>query len=225
MIDLSRDGDIHVITMNHQQNQVGPDFLRAIHAALDEVETEADGPGAIVLTGSGKFFNNGLDISVVMGLEGEDARGFGTELFRLLNRLLSNRLPIVAALNGHAFAAGAMIAMACDYRVMREDRGWICISEVDVGVPIAPPMMALLRAKLPAKTLRDAVLTGKRYDAHEAIASGFVDASAPEAELLSDAKKLAAELATKERGIFGELKKTLWFDLARGFAPSEVEGS
>ena len=157
--------------------------------------------------------------------DGADVVAYVDSCFRLVHRLMLLGVPTAAAVTGHAFGLGAFVVLAHDQAVMREDRGWICISEVDVGVPIAPPMMALLRAKLPAKTLRAAVLTGKRYDAHEAIASGFVDASAPEAELLSDAKKLAAELATKERGIFGELKKTLWFDLARGFAPSEVEGS
>ena len=63
---------------------------------------------------------------------------------------------VVAAVNGHAFAAGAFLAMACDFRLMRADRGWICISEIDVGVPIGAPMMGILRAKLPATSAAEA---------------------------------------------------------------------
>jgi enoyl-CoA hydratase/carnithine racemase len=81
---------------------------------------------------------------------------------------------------------------------------------VDVGVPIPPPRMGILQGKLPANTARDALLTGKRYTAGEAIAAGIADGKAPEDKLLEEAKGLALLLATKEPGIFKTLKQT-WF--------------
>jgi enoyl-CoA hydratase/carnithine racemase len=93
---------------------------------------------------------------------------------------------------------------------MREDRGWFSVSEVDVGVPIPPAMMGILQGKLPANTARDALLTGKRYTADEAIAAGIADGKAPMDELMEQAKALASQLATKEPGIFKTLKQT-WF--------------
>ena len=93
---------------------------------------------------------------------------------------------------------------------MREDRGWFCISEVDVGVPIPAAMMEITRGKLSANTARDAMLTGKRYTADEAIAAGIADGKATADELLASAKALAGQLATKEPGIFKTLKQT-WF--------------
>jgi enoyl-CoA hydratase/carnithine racemase len=113
-------------------------------------------------------------------------------------------------MNGHAFAGGAFMALSCDYRIMREDRGWFSVSEVDVGVPIPPAMMGILQGKLPANTARDALLTGKRYTADEAIAAGIADGKAPMDELMEQAKALASQLATKEPGIFKTLKQT-WF--------------
>ena len=96
---------------------------------------------------------------------------------------------------------------------MREDRGWFCISEVDVGVPVDTATMQLLRAELPPSTARDALLTGKRYTAAEAIAAGIADGEAPEGDLLTRAIALAARLAAKERSIFTTLKRNLYGDV------------
>ena len=96
------------------------------------------------------------------------------------------------------------------YRLMREDRGWFSVSEVDVGVPVPPAMMGILSGKLRADTARDALLTGKRYTADEALAAGIVDGKASIDNLLEQSKALAAQLATKEPGIFKTLKQT-WF--------------
>ena len=223
---MTRDGDVHILTLSDGPNLLDQVSADALHARLDEVQAACQGPGALVLTGRGKFFSNGLDLPVVMGYQGEDQKRFGRTMGRLFGRLITFPTPTVAALNGHAFAGGALLAIACDYRIMREDRGWLCMSEVDAGVPIAPPLMGLLRAKLPATTLRDAVLAGKRFSAAEAVAAGYADGHAPEADLLAHAVKHAAELATKERGIFATLKKTLWGDVARGlgYDPDETAG-
>ncbi len=219
MIELSREGDVHIITMTAEPNSVQPRFVAAMHDALDQVEAECQGPGALVLTGAGKTFNTGLEVETVMSLQGEDATRFFGGLLRMTHRLIAGPIPVVAAINGHAFAAGAFLALSCDFRIMREDRGWICISEVDVGVPIGPAMMNIVRAKLSPQVAGEAVLTGRRYAGPEAVAAGFADATASEGELLGAAVERAAALAQKERGIFGKLKKTLWFDVGKGLEP------
>ena len=86
MIEVSRDGDVQIVTMTAEPNTVQPAFVSAMHEALDEIETA--GAGAIVLTGTGKTFNAGLDLSVVKSLKGDDARGFGKTWMRALERLL-----------------------------------------------------------------------------------------------------------------------------------------
>jgi enoyl-CoA hydratase/carnithine racemase len=108
------------------------------------------------------------------------------------------------------------MALSCDYRIMREDRGWICISEVDAGVPLPQGMMEFLRLRLPAATVRDAVLTGKRYDADQAIAAGFADGKAPAEHLLRVAMELATELAGKEPSIFKAIKQAYYAPIAEG---------
>ena len=203
--------------MNNGPNMVDPDWQARMLEMLDTVEGDCDGAAGLVLTGEGKFFCNGLNVEVVMGLQGEDRERFGASMLTIMGRLLTLPVPTVAAINGHAFAAGAFLALACDYRLMREDRGWLSVSEVDVGVPIGAPMMSLLKSKVSPQTAREAVLSGKRYTADDAIAAGFADGKATEAELLTKAMELATALATKERRIFKTLKRQLYADAAAGF--------
>jgi enoyl-CoA hydratase/carnithine racemase len=217
VIELGRDGEIHVVTMNDGPNMIDPAWQARMLEVLDAVEADCEGDAGLVLTGEGKFFSNGLNVEVVMGLGGDASALFGASMMKIMGRLLLLPVPTVAAVNGHAFAAGAFLALACDYRIMRADRGWICISEVDAGVPIGTPMMTLLKAKVSPQTARDAVLSGKRYAADEAIAAGFADGKASESDLLAEAKQLAGSMASKQRRIFTTLKRQLHADVAAGF--------
>lgn len=217
MIELRRDGEVHIVTLDNGPNMIDPAWQARMLEVLDAVEADCDGDAGLVATGAGKFFSNGLNVEVVMGLQGEDMARFGAAMGQIMGRLLLLPIPTVAAVNGHAFAAGAFLALACDYRLMREDRGWICISEVDAGVPIGAPMMTLLKGKVSARIARDAVLTGKRYAADDAIEAGFADGKAAEADLLADAKKLASSMASKQRRIFKTLKRQLYADIGAGF--------
>jgi enoyl-CoA hydratase/carnithine racemase len=217
MIDLDRDGAIWVVTLNDGPNTIDPAWQKRMLEVLGAVEADCAGDAGLVLTGAGKFFSNGLDVEAVMALQGEEMARFGTSMLQIVGRLLLLPIPTVAAVGGHAFAAGAFLALACDYRLMREDRGWFCISEVDAGVPIGAPMMQLLQAKVPPQTARDAVLSGRRYTADDAIAAGLADGKAAEADLLAEAKTLAGTLAGKQRRIFATLKRTLWADVGASF--------
>ena len=210
MIDHTKDGAIHVVTMNAGPNLICPDWQAKMLEILDAVESDCGQGAALVLTGVEKFFCNGLNLEVVSQLDQQEMASFGTRMAEIHQRYLVLPCPTVAAVNGHAFAGGAFLALSCDYRLMREDRGWFCVSEVDVGVPVPAPMMGILQGKLPANTARDALLTGRRYTADEAIAAGIADGKAAEDRLLEEAKGLALLLATKEPGIFRTLKQT-WF--------------
>lgn len=94
---------------------------------------------------------------------------------KVLARVLTLSLPTVAAVNGHAFGAGAMLAMAHDYRVMRSDRGYLCFPEVDIRLPFTPGMAALIQAKLSAQAAVTAMTTAHRYGGEEARDHGLVE--------------------------------------------------
>jgi len=77
--------------------------------------------------------------------------------------LLTYPMPTIALLNGHAFAGALMLAMMHDYRMMNPHKGYICLNEVELGVPLRPPMTSVFRQKVGAQTYRKLVLEAARF--------------------------------------------------------------
>ncbi|MFD0905661.1 enoyl-CoA hydratase-related protein [Actinomadura sediminis] len=208
MIDLQRDGDVFVLRMDAGENRFGPEFLEAVDGALDTV-AEADGPRALVTVGTGKFFSNGLDLEWLDAHRDRFEEYLG-RVHALYARLLELPAPTVAAVNGHAFAGGGMLALAHDFAVMRADRGYFCLPEVDLGMSFTPGMNALITARLSAAVAHEAMITGRRYTAEEAVAAGIVRRAAAEDEVLPAAVELAASLAGKDGKVVGKIRRDMY---------------
>ncbi len=209
MIERSREGDVTVLRMDAGENRFHPDNLDSLEGALDEVDG-ADGPAAIVLTGSGKFFSNGLDLEWMGTAPAGEPQRNVARVQELLARVMESPVAVIAAINGHAFAAGAMLALACDERVMRSDRGFFCLPEVDINIPFTPGMAALIRAKLPTRAAREAMLTGRRYGGVDALEAGIVDEAVAEDEVVARAVERAATLAAKNRDVVAAIKAEMY---------------
>jgi enoyl-CoA hydratase/carnithine racemase len=216
MATLNREGSTYFLTVSEV---LDPETVPMMNALLDQVESCSDAR-SLVLTGSGKFFCNGLNLPVLLELSDEGKKEFDKQVHHFFGRLLGFPLPTVAAINGHAFAGGAILALVCDYRVMREDRGWWCLNEVNVGVPIPASTMAMLVAKLPHKTLREGILCGHRYTGKEALVADIVDAVSSDDELLGQSLELVADMADKDRSIFSTLKRNLYAREMKAFGLS-----
>ena len=209
MIDLQRDGDVVVLHMRAGENRFNRDNIDAINAALDEVEG-MDGSPALVTTGEGKFYSNGLDLAWMTSEEGQAEPGFIGSVLRLFARYLAFPLPTAAAINGHAFAGGLMMALAHDHRVMRTDRGFLCLPEIDLGLPLHPGMTALIQSRLSKQTAHEAIVSGRRWNAPDALAAGIVQATGAEDEVIEKAIALVAPYAGKSRETMTALKAGLY---------------
>jgi Delta3-Delta2-enoyl-CoA isomerase len=132
---LQRDGDVFVLDLGDGENRFNADSLAALEAHLDEVQA-APAPRALVTTATGKFWSNGLDLEW-MAANQQLLDDFVPRLHELLARVLELDVPAVAALQGHTFAAGAMLAVAHDQRVMRADRGFFCLPR-SISAPSRP---------------------------------------------------------------------------------------
>lgn len=215
MIELQREGDVFVITMNDGENRWNTTFVRAFSAALDEVEAST-GPAALVTTSSSeKFFSNGLDLDWVSSSgehPGGDRSVFGDEFMALMGRIITLPMPTVAAVNGHAFGAGFMTALCHDVRMMRADRGFLCANEMQLGMVIPRPELALFRHKLPAHVFFETVQLARRWSGPDALAAGVVSQIATAEDLLAAARKRATELAplAANRRAFGAQKESIF---------------
>jgi enoyl-CoA hydratase/carnithine racemase len=212
-VNLERDGDVFVLDIGSDENRFHPDWVAAFNDALDTLEG-TEGPRALVTSASGKFWSNGLDLDWVQANPEQGGSYLGS-VHQLFARVLGFAAPTVASIQGHCFAAGAMISLAHDFRVMREDRGFWCLPEVDIGLPFSPGMSALVQARLSKKTAHEAMTTGRRYGGTDALAAGIVDAVATENEVLSSAVERAAALATKAGPALGAIKARMYDDTLR----------
>ena len=209
VIEIERRDDVCILRMSDGENRFNPKSIAAWNAALDEVEN-APGPRALVTTGTGKFYSNGLDLDWLMGDGKDEAVGFIASVHALFARMLCFPAITVAAMNGHAFAGGGMLALAHDFRVMREDRGYFCLPEIDLGMPLTEGMTALIQSKLPTPTCHEAIVTGRRYGGVEAEAAQIVHHSVAEDGVLSRAIEIANPLARKDPATLNALKKGLY---------------
>lgn len=212
MPKLERDGDVYVLHLTpDDENRFHPDWLAEAGAALDEVEA-AQGPRALVTAGSGKFWSTGLDMDWLGG-HLEQAGWYLDQVGSLFARTLSASTVTVAAVNGHAFGLGAMWSLAHDLRVMRADRGYFCLPEVDLGLEFEPRLAALVRARLTPAAAHEAMTTGRRYGGADALAAGIVEQTASADELLAVAVAKAGELAGKSVPVRAKIKETLYADV------------
>jgi enoyl-CoA hydratase/carnithine racemase len=210
---LERHGAVFLLDLGDGENRLDAEFVAGFDAALDEVE-RTDGDCALVTTGRGAHYSTGYDLVRMRSLSHEAQRDFVAQHQRLLARLVLLPVPTLAALQGHAIGGGALIALAHDWRFMREDRGYFCLPEIDARIPFRPGMVALLAARLAPTVLRDLALSGERLGGRDASARGVVDLALPETELLPRALERADELARKDRRTVAKMKERLYGEVA-----------
>jgi enoyl-CoA hydratase/carnithine racemase len=208
MLELKREGPVFVLRLDAGENRFEPRLLEPLSAALDEV-ARAGKPCALVTTGTGKFYSNGLD-QAWMGAHPGEVSAYLQRVLALLARVLAFPAFTVAAVNGHAFGAGGQLVVAHDFAVMRRDRGWWCMPEIDMPAPLHAGMTALLQSRLGPRAVHEALVTGKRYTGVEALERGIVDAVADEADVLPRALEVAARFAEKADPVMAELKRGMY---------------
>jgi enoyl-CoA hydratase/carnithine racemase len=203
-ISMTREGPVAVLTWDAGENRINLDSLAGLNSILDELEA-MNGPLSIVLTGKGKFFCNGLDLER-FGSKPDEFAATLLELERTIGRLLVFPAYTVAALNGHTFAGGALISCAFDYRVMREDRGFWCMNEAEIGLALDQRLWSILTNRLPRATAIVAATTARRFAAPDALRFGIIEAMTSEHDVLGHALVVAQAMSSLDRATLGQHK-------------------
>ena len=166
-----------------------------------------DAVRAVVLTGTGSAFSAGVELFRVV----DEGPGYVEALLDSLGALFSMLRafpkPLVAAVNGHAVAGGAVIACACDYRVMAAGGGRIGLPELKVGVPFPAVASGIVRSVIPQRYQREVMLLGRLYDPESAAERGFVDEIVPAEGLLARAREIALDLALIPAATYSLMKR------------------
>lgn len=217
---LEKSADVHVLTLDDDENRFNPEWVSSINAALDKVESEPT-PKALVIAGQGKIWSNGLDLEW-FAANVEDVNDFLADVHGLFARTLALGVPTIAAIQGHAFAAGAMLALAADERIMREDRGFFCLPEVDIRIPFTAGMDALIKSRLAPQVAHEAMTTGRRYGGIDAVEAGIAQRAVPEDAVASTAVERAAELTEKDPATLAAIKRRLYEPALRALNDSDA---
>ncbi len=212
MPSLRLEATTAILDLGGDENRQSLAWLQEVNDLLDQVL--AGEATALVTTGSGKFYSNGLDVAEADGPVELDP-DYVRELQAVYARFLTLPMPTAAAVNGHAFGGGALLAMAHDYRLMRTERGFFCFPEVNIGVAFTEGMAALVQSKLSAVQARDAMLTGRRFGGDQAAAAGLVDEAVPVEQLVERAVQLVSENTPQHPGTLGAVKEIMYADAVK----------
>lgn len=203
----SRDGIATVRIDRPPVNALDVDTLHQLSDALDVAAT--DDTRAVVLTGTGSTMSAGADLVKV--LAGHDAYvDAGIDgLTRCFRTLFEFPKPVVAAVNGHALAGGAVLTCGCDHRVMGESAGRIGVIELAAGVPFPAWALELVRHAVNNEHFQELVYFGAAYEPGEALAKGLIDEVCPDELVMSRAVERAEELARVPARTFALTKRSM----------------
>ncbi|XP_057783275.1 enoyl-CoA delta isomerase 2, peroxisomal-like [Salvia miltiorrhiza] len=231
MCTLEKRGSIFFLTLTgatkkDQEHRLNPPLIAAIRAALAEVRSQAVPGSALITQAEGRFFSNGFDLrhAQAVGAAAGSADAAGAELLNMVDLfrgvvadLLSLPMPTVAAVTGHAAAAGLILAMSHDYVVMKKSRAVLYLSELDIGMSLPDYFTALIKEKVGSSAARrELALRAAKVDAEAAVRMGIVDAAYDSAEdVAAAAVRTAEELGKKEWSgeAYAEIRKSLYPDV------------
>lgn len=237
MCTLEKRGNLFFLTLtgDGDEHRLNPTLISSIRSALSQVKSQSTPGTALITTAEGKFFSNGFDLAWAKSSSG----GSSSEAVNLLHHmvdlfkdivtdLISLPMPTIAAVNGHAAAAGFMLAMSHDYVMMRRDRAVLYMSEVDIGLTLPDYFTALMRAKVgKPEVRRDVLLRGVRVKGDDAQVKGLVDSVHDSSEKAVEAAVRLGQELTKRKWdgeVYAEIRKSLYPELlgVLGLATKEV---
>lgn len=205
MIDSRINDGIAVLTMSHgKANALDIEFCDALATRFSDLR-KSDAK-AVVLTGQGKIFSAGVNLKRLSEGGADYIRQFLPTLHRLYDAVFFHPKPVIAAINGHAIAGGAVLACCADRRIMTRDSGRIGVTEILVGVPFPVLAFEIVRFAVPSRYLSEFTLTGATYETAAALHRGWVDEVAEPDELLDYALAVARELAMLSPPAFAQTK-------------------
>ena len=213
LMSLRNEGKVAIISMDNGKNTNNLEFAQQLLGLLKQVEEEKSNKALIITSNDEKNWSQGIDVPWMMGSiqsgKHDDVKEFLHTMDACYTLMMQYPMPIIAAINGHAFGNGCVIACACDFRFMRSDRGFFCFPEVDMSVPFLPGLMDVILKAMPMYRFNEMILSGRRLSAEELQEDKVIDQVSEGADALFEGALAYAKTFTKGRAIFAEHKRRL----------------
>ncbi|XP_021290668.1 enoyl-CoA delta isomerase 2, peroxisomal-like [Herrania umbratica] len=224
MCSLEKRGNLFLLTLTgDDEHRLNPTLIASLLSALSQAKAQSTRGSALITVAQGRFFSNGLDLAWAQSAGSK--QGAQERLLHMVKSfrpvvaaLLDLPMPTVAAVTGHASAAGFVLALSHDYAVMRRDRGVLYMAEVDIGLTIPDYFMAFFKEKIGAPSARrDLLLRGLKMKGDEAEKRGIVEAAYESEDEVREASVRMGEALAKRKWdgeVYAEIRKGLYPELS-----------
>lgn len=197
---------IATITLTREKslNALNSEVFTDLNKALSIVE-DNNNLRALIITGSGKAFVAGADISEMSGMSPEQANKFASVGQDTFNRIENFKLPVIAAVNGFALGGGCEFAMGCDIRIANE---FAKFGQPEVNLGLIPGYCGTQRLSriVGLSNALYLLMTADMIDAQEALRIGLIQKVVPADQLMGEAQKVATKIATKGKSAVEKVK-------------------
>lgn len=211
MIDTTLQDGIATLTLNRPPvNALNLSLLQALDAELTSAYENSE---AVIITGRPGLFSAGLDIPEWLTYDRDTVKQAWHALFSVCRNLATAPVPVIAAINGHSPAGGAVLAMFCDERIMADGAFCIGLNEVQVGLAVPAEIHRPFERLLGKQTAQKLLLEGKLLSPSEALAVGFVDQVCPPEQLQEATTERLNTLLSRPRHAMLETRTRLRQDL------------
>lgn len=197
MINYTRSGSVAIVTIKNPAslNALSSNVLVELATTIETLEAD-DSIKVIIITGDGKAFVAGADISEMKDMSDSEAKDYAMLGAQLFQRIEFLDKVTIAAVNGFALGGGCELAMACDIRIASDKAKF---GQPEVGLGITPGFSGIRRMMeiVGEAKAKENIFSGRMFDAQEAERIGLVNKVVPADSLMEECQKMAEEIANK----------------------------
>lgn len=210
IVEWEKDGTVAIMTMNNGENRHNPEWAEAMLATYAEIMADSEIKALVLTSSDPKNFCLGVDTNWLMkAMSANDFPGMSKWLYRngeVFATMLMSPVPTIAAITGHAFGNGTMLAGACDFRFMRADRGFMCFPEIDLGIQLSPSMIEWMKRIMPYHLFIRMLWSGEKVGAIELEKHNVILKACENAEKTVEEAVTFARTFNKSRTTLAEAK-------------------
>jgi enoyl-CoA hydratase/carnithine racemase len=214
IVDWEKDGTVAIMSMNNGENRHDPEWTEIMLKTYAEIMADPEIKSIVLTSSDPKYFCLGINTDWMnKALADGDYPAISTWFHRnneLFKALLMSPVPTIAAITGHAFGNGAMLAGSCDFRFMRADKGFFCLPEVDLGIQPAPSMFEYLKRIMPYPFFLNMILSGEKIGAAELERNNVIIKACENSEKTLEEAIAFAKKFNKSRTTVAELKRRFY---------------